>query len=128
MPGRCVRETGAFMSAYEPTWQDDLASPPALPLEAVVLGSVGWGVLIFYMTAQVLLSFTLTEARWLELKLSLETYLLLLGLILHVQWRRVERLVWEAGLPCPWWLTSGDCLSFVTTFWACGILLYWMIA
>jgi hypothetical protein len=39
------------MSAYEPTWQDDLASPPALPLEAVVLGSVGWGVLIFYMTA-----------------------------------------------------------------------------
>ncbi|MCS7017317.1 MAG: hypothetical protein NZM42_14530 [Gemmatales bacterium] len=112
------------MSASEFDWPDASIEPPPLPLEARVLGIVGWGVLIFYMTAQVLLSIALLHGRWLELKLTLETYLLLLGLILHVQWRRIERLVWEAGRARPWWLTVGDCLSFVTTFWACGIIIH----
>lgn len=116
------------MSAHESSWLDELGqSSPQLPLEAVVLGLVGWGVLIFYMVAQSLLAFALAQARWLELKLSLETYLLLLGLILHIQWRRVDRLVWEAGLPRPWWLSLADCLSFVTTFWACSTVVYCLI-
>lgn len=101
--------------------------PPALPLEARVLGLVGWGVLIFYIAAQMLLSMALLHERWLELKLSLETYLLLIGLILHVQWRRVERLVWENGGARPWWLMLADCLSFVTTFWACGTILVMLV-
>ena len=116
------------MSSQGTPWQEEpLTSRPQLPLEAAILGLVGWGVLIFYMTAQVLLSFTLEHGRWLELKLSLESYLLLLGLILHVQWRRVERLVWESGLGRPWWLMLADCLSFVTTFWACGTLFHMLL-
>lgn len=116
------------MSAHETSWPEEpLGEPPSLPLEAVVLGIVGWGVLIFYMTAQVLLSVALLNGRWLELKLSLETYLLLLGLILHIQWRRVERLVWEQGMARPWWLVLADCLSFVTTFWACGTILHMLL-
>lgn len=52
------------------------------------------------------------------LKLVVEPYLLALGLVLHVHWRKITVAFREHGLVRPRWIATADCLSFMTTFWA----------
>jgi hypothetical protein len=89
--------------------------------EAYTLAIFSWPVLIVYAVAQASLSFFLAPHHP-ALKLVLEPYLLLLGLILHVQWRKVDRTLREHDLARPWWVATADCLSFVITLWALSVL------
>jgi hypothetical protein len=92
-----------------------------LPTEALVLTCAGWPLLVFYAAAQAGLSFVVVPHRP-ELKLVVEPYLLLLGLILHVHWRRVTHLCQRVDMPRPVCVAVADCLSFVITFWAMAAL------
>jgi hypothetical protein len=78
-------------------------------------------VLLVYAAIQAGVGLVIAPANA-ELKLVIEPYLLLLGLILHVQWRRVGGAFLASGLRRPWWVIAADCLSFVITFWALGVL------
>jgi hypothetical protein len=87
--------------------------------EAFVISATSLPVLVIYSAAQAALGLGLAAHQHQhQLKLMVEPYLLLLGLILHVQWRRVARNYRGAGLPRPGWVAACDCVSFVTTFWA----------
>jgi hypothetical protein len=85
--------------------------------QAYVLAFFSVPVLFIYAAAQAGLSFFL-GAEHTQLKLVLEPNLLLLGLILHVQWRKVSNAFLAHDLQRPLWMAAGDCLSFVITFWA----------
>jgi len=87
--------------------------------ETYILATVGLPVLIIYTVAQAGVGL-LFAARHPHLRLVLEPHLLLLGLILHVQWRRVALGFQLNGLPRPRWVAAADAVSFVTTFWALG--------
>ncbi len=89
--------------------------------QAYGLALVGLPLLLVYAAAQTSLSFVLGPDQH-ALKLVIEPHLLLLGLILHVQWRKVDRIYREVGLARPRWIAAADCASFVTTFWALAIL------
>jgi hypothetical protein len=78
-------------------------------------------ILVFYAAAQTAVALLVAPANA-SLKLVLEPYLLILGLILHVQWRRVGGVFHSEGLPRPLWIVAADALSFVITFWALGVL------
>ena len=80
-------------------------------------------VLLVYAAAQVGVSIFVGPKQG-QLKLVLEPYLLLLGLILHIQWRRVSRDFFDLGLRRPYWIAAADCLSFVITFWALSVLVH----
>lgn len=90
--------------------------------EAYTLAVVGWPLLAVYALAQAGLSFVIAPQHP-DLKLVFEPYLLMLGLILHVHWRRVDRIFRVHDLPRPVWIVMADCLSFVITFWALATLL-----
>lgn len=79
-----------------------LASLPVLAVYAVVQTTVGLVI----------------GPEYPNLKLVIEPYLLLLGLILHVQWRRVDLLFRCNEVARPGWIITADCASFMTTFWA----------
>jgi hypothetical protein len=100
---------------------ESLTGSPVALREAYALAIFSGPVLLVYVTAQASLSFFLAPHHP-ALKLVLEPYLLLLGLILHVQWRHVSRTFQANDLPRPWWVLAADCLSFVTTFWALCVL------
>ncbi len=89
--------------------------------EGYILAAVGVPILLIYGVAQSMLALFIAPKQP-ELKLVVEPYLLLIGLILHVQWRRVARTFREHGLTRPAWVAAADCLSFVITFWAIGVL------
>jgi len=78
-------------------------------------------VVVLYALAQSAVALFVAPANA-QLKLVLEPYLLILGLILHVQWRRVGMVYQAEGLPRPAWIIAADALSFVITFWAFGVL------
>jgi hypothetical protein len=78
-------------------------------------------VAAIYAAAQAAVSFMLAREH-VNLKLVIEPHLLLLGVILHVHWRRVDRIHRELEISKPWWMSAADCLSFVVTFWALATL------
>jgi hypothetical protein len=78
-------------------------------------------VLILYAAAQVSVALLVGPDNG-SLKLVVEPYLLILGLILHVQWRRVGGVFRAEGLTRPVWVIAADCLSFIVTFWALSVL------
>jgi hypothetical protein len=82
--------------------------------EAYVMAYFSAIVLVIYAIVQAGLVFVLAPDNP-KLKLMVEPYLLLLGLVLHVQWRRVHRTLNEHGLTRPIWIATGDCMSFVIT-------------
>ena len=101
---------------------EQLSSDEATSLQqAYVLAFFSLPVLLIYAAAQTGLSCFLGPQHS-ELKLVLEPNLLLLGLILHVQWRRVSNAFLAHDLPRPLWMAAADCLSFVITFWALWVL------
>ncbi len=79
------------------------------------------GALVVYIGAQtsIALLFGRDQA---SLKLVLEPFLLLLGLVLHIQWRTIGGTFLEHGLRRPLWVAVGDCASFMVTFWALVVL------
>ena len=89
--------------------------------QAYVLAFFSLPVLLVYAAAQSFLSFLLGPEHS-DLKLVLEPNLLLLGLILHVQWRKVSNAFLAHDLRRPLWMAVADCLSFVITFWALWVL------
>jgi hypothetical protein len=89
--------------------------------QAYIVAFFSLPVLLIYASAQTALSFMLGPQHT-ELKLVLEPNLLLLGLILHVQWRKVSNAFLAHGTPRPLWMAGADCLSFVITFWALWVL------
>ncbi len=89
--------------------------------QAYGLALVGLPLLLIYGAAQASLSFALAPHEH-ALKLVIEPHLLLIGLILHVQWRKVGSIFRDLGLTRPRWIAAADCASFVTTFWALTIL------
>lgn len=92
--------------------------PPRSSLqEAHLMAYLNAGALLVYVGAQTSLSLLFGRDNA-PLKLVLEPYLLLLGLILHVQWRSISRIFRDHAQPRPTWIAAGDCLSFVITFWA----------
>jgi len=93
----------------------------APPVEAVVLAAAGWPILLIYAAAQTALCIFVFPDQP-GLKLVVEPYLLLLGLILHVHWRRVTWLCEQVRALRRWWITLADCVSFVITFWAVAAL------
>jgi hypothetical protein len=95
---------------------------PATWQETYFLAWFSLPVLIVYAIAQAAVGLVIAREQP-ELRLVIEPYLLLLGLILHVQWRRVSRHFFRSGVPRPLWIAAADCLSFVITFWALGILI-----
>jgi hypothetical protein len=90
-------------------------------LEAYLLAFFSVPVLLVYAAAQAGISLFLGPEQT-ALKLVLEPNLLLMGLILHVQWRRVGSIFMSHGLRRPLWMAAGDLASFVITFWACWVL------
>jgi hypothetical protein len=103
----------------DPTLNDNRAAPePLAPLgQAYVLAFAGLPILLIYAVAQASLSLIVGPNNP-NLKLVLEPNLLLLGLILHVQWRKVSHTFRAHGLARPAWVAGADCLSFIITFWA----------
>lgn len=98
--------------------------PPTLPepttpelQEAFLIACMSMPTLAIYATAQSCVYFLLGRGQN-ELKLMIEPFLLILGFILHVQWRRVAHIHRDQDRPRPTWMLVGDCLSFVITFWA----------
>ena len=89
--------------------------------QAYTLAAVGVPMLVVYGMAQTFLGLVLIRSQP-ELKLVTEPYLLLLGLVLHVQWRKVSLTFQANSLRRPWWIALADCLSFVITFWALSVL------
>lgn len=89
--------------------------------EACWLARFNVPVAVIYAAAQAAVSLMLGQEH-VNLKLVIEPHLLLLGVILHVQWRRVDRIHRTLAIPKPWWMSAGDCLSFVVTFWALATL------
>ncbi|MER3414740.1 MAG: hypothetical protein C4297_00805 [Gemmataceae bacterium] len=102
-------------------WSTDDWGPVTSPRAIRYLAAAAWPVLLVYVSAQAGLGL-LVAPRLPHLKLVFEPFLLLLGLILHVHWRRICVSLSEAGLKRPWYVALGDCLSFVTTFWALALL------
>jgi hypothetical protein len=105
--------------------EDEAASLPheqAVSLtEAYAIACFSLPVLLIYAAAQTGISFLLGPEHA-DLKLVLEPNLLLLGLILHVQWRRVGTIFLAHDLRRPVWISAADLASFVITFWACWVL------
>jgi hypothetical protein len=89
--------------------------------DAYYLAAFSVPVLLVYAAAQAGISLFLGPDHA-DLKLVIEPNLLLLGLILHVQWRRVSTIFLAHDLPRPMWMTLGDLASFVITFWAGWVL------
>ena len=101
-------------------FEQELASLPATPpglREATTIACFSMPVLCIYGVAQSCIYCLLGPAQN-GLKLVIEPYLLILGFILHVQWRRVAHIYRDHDLSRPTWMLMGDCLSFVITFWA----------
>jgi hypothetical protein len=102
---------------------DPLEPPPAAEpapgdlREALLIACFSLPTLLVYAVAQSCIYFLLGPNKN-GLKLMLEPYLLILGFILHVQWRRVAHIHRYHGQPRPTWMLTGDCFSFVITFWA----------
>jgi hypothetical protein len=101
--------------------EPSIEQPRVTMREAYTLAFVGLPILVLYALAQAGLSFLLGPHQP-ALKLVIEPYLLLLGLILHVQWRRVSAAFRDHQTPRPYWIAGADCASFVITFWAFGTL------
>jgi hypothetical protein len=95
--------------------------------EAYILAAVGWPMLIVYGVAQATLALAVAPQHP-QLRLVIEPYLLLFGLVLHVQWRGVDRAFRQQELSRPWWMAAADCLSFVITFWAVAVLMSAFVA
>lgn len=94
------------------------AAPRRVSLqEAHLMACLNAGALLVYLAAQATLSLLFGRENA-PLKLVLEPYLLMLGLVLHIQWRTISRTFREHEQPRPTWIAAGDCLSFVVTFWA----------
>jgi hypothetical protein len=89
--------------------------------EAYTLAFVGLPILLLYALAQAGLSFLLGPHQP-ALKLVIEPYLLLLGLILQVLGGGVSAVFRDHQTPRPYWIAGADCASFVITFWAFGTL------
>jgi hypothetical protein len=98
-----------------------LSELPASLRQAYLLAGFSLLVLMIYAAAQAGVALVIAP-RQEGLKLVLEPYLLLLGLILHVQWRRVGAAFLGEGLRRPLWIIAADCLSFVITFWALAVI------
>lgn len=79
-------------------------------------------VLIFYAGAQTSLALMFGRANP-PLKMFIEPYLLILGLILHVHWRKIDQSFRHHDLIRPRWMMVADCLSFIITFWAVWVIL-----
>lgn len=89
--------------------------------DAYIVAAVSLPILFIYAVAQTGVSVSVGPERP-DLKLVIEPYLLLLGVILHVQWRRVTRTLAEQEVPRPLWIAGCDMTSFVITFWALASL------
>lgn len=103
------------------THDEPVALPPALH-HAYGVAIFSILILAVYVAAQLVLCVFVARHQP-NLKLMVEPYLLLLGLILHVQWKKVAREFRMEDYPRPWWIAAADCLSFVTTFWAFFVLM-----
>jgi hypothetical protein len=90
---------------------------PSALREALLISCFSIPVLVIYASAQACIYFLLGPNKT-ALKLVIEPYMLILGFILHVQWRRVAHIYRDEALPRPTWMAAGDCFSFVITFWA----------
>jgi len=94
----------------------------ALLRQTNVVAAFSAPIVLLYATAQTCVAVFVAPANA-ALRLVLEPYLLLMGLILHVQWRHVSGVYRSLGLPRPTWILVADAVSFVITFWAVAILL-----
>jgi hypothetical protein len=110
------------MSNYESPIPDEATPLPQTLHHAFGVAVFSILVLVVYVPAQVALCFFLAPNQH-HMKLMIEPYLLLLGVILHIQWRRVGRTFLAEDYPRPIWIVAADCVSFVTTFTAFYILI-----
>ncbi len=53
-----------------------------------------------------------------QIKIMVEPFLLALGLLLHVHWRKVTQAFREYEQERPRWVAVCDALSFMISFWA----------
>ena len=110
------------MAQYPYSLHDEPAQLPLKLQHAYGVAVFSTLVLTIYVAAQVVLCVFVARQQP-SLKLMVEPYLLLLGLILHVQWKRVAREFRAEEYPRPFWIAGADCASFVTTFWAFFVLI-----
>jgi hypothetical protein len=110
------------MAEYPFAAHDEPVQLPPILQRAYGVAVFSTLVLAIYVAAQVVLCVFVARHQP-SLKLLVEPYLLLLGLILHVQWKRVARDFRAEEYPRPWWIAAADCASFVTTFWAFFVLM-----
>lgn len=98
-----------------------MTDPSTLLRQTYLLAAFSVPVVVVYAAAQTCIAVLVAPANA-ALRLVLEPYLLLLGLILHVQWRRVGGVFSSLGLNRPLWIVAADATSFVVTFWAVSVL------
>jgi hypothetical protein len=91
--------------------------------EVHLMACIAVPALLVYAAAQTGLCVALGGREHASLRLVVEPYLLLLGLILHVLWRRTDQTYRAYDQPRPRWMAAADCVSFVITFWALFTLL-----
>lgn len=89
--------------------------------EAYAMAYFSTVVLVIYAAAQTSLAVVFGRTNPL-LKIFMEPYLLILGLVLHVHWRKIDHTFRNHELRRPRWMAVADCLSFVITFWALWII------
>src|SRR5262245_8142209 len=86
--------------------------------EVQLMACIALPALLVYAAAQTGVCTALGGKQHAMMRLVVEPYLLMLGLILHLLWRRTDQTYRAHSLPRPGWMTAADCVSFVTTFWA----------